>query len=303
MKNMLLTILIFLLFQLGSSYFYDGSGCTDVALRFNIPCSVKSANITVFTETDMVPFVSRIGNGVPFGFDIELMNYISFIYRINFKYRFAQFQDLISQVQNERNVISISTHTITAARIQLVDFAQFFKTGTGFLVRSTYTGMINELSDLCGKTVGVQSSTIQERDVQQQNTKCPSNNRITIVSVITYPTLIEIVRNGTVDVSILDEALLVTSVLESNNQLKAIGKPYDVQPYGILCNKDNRALCCTLVNGINYLIQEGIYEKLLRKYSFTYANNGICPSRINLKGSTCEEKCTPSQSTCKSHLN
>jgi polar amino acid transport system substrate-binding protein len=295
--------LLFLLFsQSGSTSFYDGSGCTDVNLRLNLPCSVKSRTITVVTNTDSAPFVSRIGNGVPFGFDIDLMNYIGYIYRINFEYRYALFQDFIPEVQNKTNTISISSQTVTEERMKSVDFAQFFKTGSSFLVQSTYSRTISGLASLCGMIVVVQTGTIQERDVQKQNTQC-GVNQITIISVITYTEVVRLIDNGTATVAVYDEALLVTTALQSNGQLKVVGDPYDVQPYGIVCNKKSKVLCCSLVNAINYLINEGIYKELLMKYSFSYRNNGICPSRINLIGVTCESKCQPSKSTCNSNLN
>ena len=150
--------------------------------------------------------------------------------------------------------------------------------------------------------VVVQTGTIQEGDVQQQNSKCKAN-QITIISVITYTELVKIVDNGTATVAVYDEALLVTTALDSNDQLKVVGTPYAVQPYGIVCNKKSKVLCCSLVNAINYLIEEGIYEQMLTKYSFSYRNNGVCPSRINLSGFTCENKCRPSKSTCNQNLN
>ena len=300
---MLKVALLFLLFvQSSSTIFYGRPGCTDTNLRLNLPRVVKSKTITIVTDTDSAPFVSRIGNGVPFGFDIDLMNYIGYIYRINFQYRYAAFKDFIPIVQSDPNTISISSQTVTTARIGLVDFAQYFTTGSSFIVRSIYSGIIKGLVDLCGKIVAVQTGSIQEQDVQQQNKQC-SADPITILSVTTYTELINLVDNGTATVAVYDEALLVATAGESNNRLKVVGDQYNVQPYGILCNKQSKKLCCSLVNAINHLIQEGIYGQLLKRYSFSYKNNGICPSRINLQGSICQRKCRPRPPTCRRNLS
>jgi len=230
------------------------------------------------------------------------MNYIENIYKIRFTYQYQEFSQFISTVQNNENTISISTETDTLAREEFVNFAQFFKTGTGFIVQFSYDTSITGLSDLCGKKVAVLDSSIQENDVETQNQQC-GDNTITIQSFPSTTEIINAVLDGSVDVGLNDEALLTSIASQSNNTLKVVGQPYDVQPYGILCNKQNEPLCCALVNAINYLIQQGTYEQLLNNYSFSYKNNGVCPSRINLNGSTCLSTCTPSNASCQTKLN
>ena len=230
------------------------------------------------------------------------MSYIASIYQITFTYKYGQFSQFISTVQNDTNTISISTQTDTTAREQFVNFAQFFATGTSFLLRYNDTTTINNVSDLCGKRVAVVSASIQEIDVKTQNNSCGTNS-ITLLSVTSITDIVSYVTNGTADVGLNDEASLTYTASQSNNTLKVVGTQYNVQPYGILCNKENAALCCLLVNGINYLITNGTYEILLNKYSFSYKNNGICPSRLNLNGTTCLSTCTPSDSYCSTKLS
>jgi polar amino acid transport system substrate-binding protein len=226
---------------------------------------------------------------------------ISKIYGIDIKYQYQDFDDIIPLIQDTTNLISADAVTDTLARENLVNFALYFKTGTDFLLRSTDTTPINSLDDLCGKTVVVQTGTIQETDVTTKNGQCGGN--IVIQSVTTLTDLANAVQDGTAEVGLYDESLLVTIVSSSNGQLKIANKPYDVQPYGIVCNKRNNQLCCAMVDAINYLIQQGTYEQLLKKYSFTYQNNGICPSQINLSGTSCSSICKPSDSLCQTKLS
>ena len=289
---MLRAILLLLLVQSSFSTFRRRARCSDESLLSNFQNSLNLKTITVITSNRSAPFISRIGNGVPFGLDYDLLNYIGYIYRVNFQFRYAAFQDFISIVQGDPSVISISSQTVTAERSKSVTFAQYFETGSGFIVRSSYSQTIDGLASLCGKTVAVQSTSIQAQDVQQQSQKC-GTNPITIISVAAYSDLINLVVNGTAAVGVQDEALLITSARESGGQLKVVGTPYNVQPYGIVCNKASRGLCCSLVNAINYLIEEGVYGNLLERYSFSPKSNGVCPSRINLQGSVCRRSCVP----------
>lgn len=274
-----------------------GTRCPDEFLRHIRRNPFQDQTITIVTTNDVTNFVEQVAGGVPFGFSVDLMNYIAFIYRAKFQYVYTTFDELIPAVQSDENTISVNTQTITPARAQLIDFAQFFETGSVFLVKSSYNGVINGLSDLCGKKVGVQSGTIHVTDLQDQNTKCGSNP-IQITTVITMTERNAVVLNGTVDVVIGDEANLIPVARQSNQQLKVVGTPYNVEPFGIGCNKNNRELCCGLVDAINYLIREGLYDQLLTRYSYTYSNNGICPSRINLKGGICSQRCTLGARAC-----
>lgn len=295
--------LIFIVALLVSSAASDDvdAPCTDDRLLREFPSSLVSQPITIVTGTSVAPFVSTACTGVPCGFDIDLMNLISFLYRKKFDYQFIPFLSLIPTVANNVNTISISAITITIERMKSVNFVQFFSTGTGFIVRSTYEKPIDTLADLCNKTVAVMSGTIQEEAVQKQNILCNPNN-ITILSEATLSVIVNDILTCKADVGLSDEILLQTAVLNSNNQLKIVGSSFGNQPYGILCNQNNPDLCCALVNAINYLIQQGVYAQLLERYSFSYSSNGVCPSRINLEGSTCLKQCTPSDSFCDTYL-
>ena len=227
------------------------------------------------------------------------MNYIADLLGVTFTYQYKQFPELISAVQSDVNTISISVQTDTIAREQFVNFAHFFQTGTVFFIRSDSTLNIRTLADLCGKKVVVLTSTIQVDDVRNQNTQC-GGNAITIQTVLTSAEARDAVRNGIAEVGLDDDALISYFTAQSNSQLKAVGQSYNIAPYGILCNKQNSALCCSLVNSINYLIQRGTYQTLFPKYSFKFTQNGICPSRLNLNGLTCASACVPSGGICSS---
>lgn len=276
--------------------------CTDEFLRHKFPNSLKGKNITIVTIDDYPPFVKRVGLGAPCGFDIDLMTLIGSIYRIQFNYQYVSVADLLPAVLNKTNTISITHQAITPDRIQVVNFVQFFNSGAIYIAKSNYSHPINQLSGLCGQKVGVIRHTVQEIGVQMAQAGCASNP-ITIISVQTFTELIKIVKNGTAHVGFQDEPVLEPVVLESNGKLKLVGDPFFITPRGILCNKNNEPLCCILTNAINYLIKEGIYEQLLHRYSFTFERYGICPSRLNLNGTTCRKACVPSNGFCQNKLD
>jgi len=229
------------------------------------------------------------------------MNNIATITGLSFTYQFQGLSQLITSVQNNTDTISISVEADTLAREQLVDFAEYARSASGFIVKSTYNQTINGLSDLCGKIVAVLSGSVQENNAMTQNAECGGNN-ITIQTWPTFTELVNAVQSGSADVGVSVEAVLLSFAIQSNGQLIIVGQAYNSQIAGILCNKENQALCCLLVNAINYLITQGTYEQLLNKYSLTYQGYGICPSTLNLNGTTCLSSCVPTNSFCQNKL-
>ena len=172
------------------------------------------------------------------------MNLIGFIYRIDFKYQYVNVEDLIPTVQNNTYTVSITNQAITEDRIGFVSFVQFFKAGVTFIAKRTYNNTINGLTDLCGQKVAAISATIQEAALQEIQKLC-NKSTITIVSVLTFTELIEVVINGTADLGFQDEPVLLDAVLEFNEQLKLVGDPFFVTPRGIVCNKSqSRFMLC-----------------------------------------------------------
>ncbi|CAF4045459.1 unnamed protein product, partial [Rotaria sordida] len=134
-------------------------------------------------------------------------------------------------VQNDVNTIAITPLIVTEARTQLVDMAQYFRVGNGFLVKSTYGGTINNLNDLCGKKVATLAGSTTAGDLQAQKALCPSSSPLTIVPVPTRTELPNSVLNGQADVAVTSQLYLLTFARDSNNQLKVVGMPYNVRPY------------------------------------------------------------------------
>lgn len=303
-KTMHMLPSLFFLLAIQAEYFHSAiaARCSDEFLRQHFPNDLKGKNITVATITNYPPFVKRVGHDVPCGFDIDLMNLIGSIYRIQFNYQYVDVVDLISTVQNHTRTISITHQAITEDRMKSVNFVQFFRAGVVFIAKSSYSNSINQLTDVCGKKVAVINATLQKLVLEKTQNSC-AQNPIKIVSVISFPYLLQLVSNGTAELGFQDEPVLQRAVIESNGQLKILGNTYYVTPRGILCNKHNQPLCCILINAMNYLINAGLYEQLLERYSFSYRKNGICPSRLNLEGTTCRAQCVPSPSMCEKKLD
>ena len=206
-------------------------------------------------------------------------------------------------MQSNPNIISIGFQTDSVAREVFVNFVDFIRYSFGFIVKSSYTGTINSLSDLCGKTVVSIANSTPQIDITQQNTLCGVNNQITFIGVSNITDIVKTVESGNNIIGAFIEPIVAYYASHSNGQLKLVNAVYHPATGGILVNKGNPALSCLLVDAINYLIRDGTYGQLLSNYSLTYATNGVCPSRLNLNGTTCLPACVPDNSCCQAKLS
>ncbi|CAF4292904.1 unnamed protein product, partial [Rotaria sordida] len=171
---MLFTLLTILLVSSLSSANYD--------FRGNYPRRVKQTTLTVYIDVDAAPFISQIGDGIgPCGLVADLWLLISYINGIHFRYVQKPFISLITEVEGNDKAIGLGITFITPERQKRVDFVQYFQSGSVFLVQSTYNERIDDLNDLCGKTVTALVGSVTEADVRAQQARCPSSRPHIIV--------------------------------------------------------------------------------------------------------------------------
>ncbi len=73
----------------------------------------------------------------------------------------ANFTTIVDDLKAKRYDVVISAQTITADREKQVDFVPYFNAGQSILVANGNPKKITTVTDLCGKTVGVQDGTTE----------------------------------------------------------------------------------------------------------------------------------------------
>ncbi|CAF1532622.1 unnamed protein product [Didymodactylos carnosus] len=208
------------------------------------------------------------------GFSIDMMNKIGSILSLKIVYSLKSFEQLFSFVKKNKFHLSLSSITDTKQRQQQNgSFIDYFKFGSQLFARRNDTTNVKRLADLCGYSVTSLRGSTQQTDVE--TVSCPSNKKVKSVPVETNHETFEAVKSGQAQFGIQDEPLITYNLKHQyKGYLKEIGLPYNILPYGILCQK-NSPLCCTIVQAVNYLIYDGTYSYLLNKWKVRRNNIGI----------------------------
>jgi polar amino acid transport system substrate-binding protein len=242
----------------------------DDALAAKVPQSVSSDGKIVFgTDASYPPneYTGPDGTSI-IGMDVDLGNAIAAKLGLTAEFQNSAFDGIIPGIQSGKFEAGISSFTINSERLQTVDMVSYFSAGTSLAVKKGNPDNITP-DTLCGKTVGVQSGTVQVDDVTARSEKCTAAGQPAIqVTTLQAQTDVTLALNSNRIVAMLaDSPVAAYAVTTTDGALEVVGDPYDTAPYGIAVNKGQADYPDAIRGAIQSLMDDGTYKALLDKYN------------------------------------
>jgi arginine/lysine/histidine transporter system substrate-binding protein len=216
------------------------------------------------TSADYAPFEyidTAKGNEI-IGFDVDLAKMITKELGYEFEIVDMDFTGLIPALQSGKVDFVLAGMTPTEERKKSVDFSDVYYVSRNMIVSKKGSG-IKTVEDLKGKTVGVQTGSIQEGEAQKiaktVDMKIESRNRI--------PELIQEIQAGRFDAAIIEDTVARGYLKTSNGKLEGHTIPTNEQEAGsaIAFPKGSK-----LRDEFNKVLQEkmknGEVDKLVKKW-------------------------------------
>jgi ABC-type amino acid transport substrate-binding protein len=216
------------------------------------------------TSADYAPFEyidTAKGNEI-IGFDVDLAKMITKELGYEFEIVDMDFTGLIPALQSGKVDFVLAGMTPTKERKKSVDFSDVYYVSRNMIVSKKGSG-IKTVEDLKGKTVGVQTGSIQEGEAQKiaktVDMKIESRNRI--------PELIQEIQAGRFDAAIIEDTVARGYLKTSNGKLEGHTIPTNEQEAGsaIAFPKGSK-----LRDEFNKVLQEkmknGEVDKLVKKW-------------------------------------
>jgi polar amino acid transport system substrate-binding protein len=242
----------------------------DDALAAKVPQSVSSDGKIVFgTDASYPPneYTGPDGTSI-IGMDVDLGNAIAAKLGLTAEFQNSAFDGIIPGIQSGKFEAGISSFTINSERLQTVDMVSYFSAGTSLAVKKGNPDNITP-DTLCGKTVGVQSGTVQVDDVTARSEKCTAAGQPAIqVTTLQAQTDVTLALNSNRIVAMLaDSPVAAYAVTTTDGALEVVGDPYDTAPYGIAVNKGQGDYPDAIRGAIQSLMEDGTYKTILDKYN------------------------------------
>jgi arginine/lysine/histidine transporter system substrate-binding protein len=216
------------------------------------------------TSADYAPFEyidTAKGNEI-IGFDVDLAKMIAKELGYDVQIVDMDFSGLIPALQSGKVDFVLAGMTPTKERKKNVDFSDVYYVARNMIVSKKGSG-IKTVEDLKGKTVGVQTGSIQEGEAnkiaKKVDMKIESRNRI--------PELIQEIQAGRFDAAIIEDTVAKGYLKNSNGKLEGNTIPTSEQEAGsaIAFPKGSK-----LRDEFNKVLQEkmknGEVDKLIKKW-------------------------------------
>jgi len=252
-----------------------------------VPAAIKSkGTLTVAADASYAPneFIGSDGHTVV-GMDADLANAIAAAMGLKANVVNATFDTIIPGLASGKYDMGASSFTDTKAREKVVNFVDYFEAGTSFFTKSSGGTSVTGLSDLCGKTVSVESGTTEESDAQGQSAKCTKAGKPK-VNVLVFPTQTAAnlaLSSGRAQISMADSPVAAYQVKQSNGAFKLVGPTYGTAPYGLAIPKTS-GLAPAVLAAVMALMSNGTYTSILTKWGI---ESGALPaSEVKINGAT-----------------
>ncbi|WP_152360579.1 ABC transporter substrate-binding protein [Microlunatus speluncae] len=239
----------------------------DPALAAKLPEKIKTAGkIVIGTDASYAPneFLAADGKTIQ-GMDVDLFNAVAAKFGVKTEWQPSDFTTIITGVQGKKYDIGISSFTINDERKQQVTMVSYFSAGTQW---ATAAGNPDgfDIDNACGKTVAVQTGTVQETDdLPARQAKC-GDNKINILSFKGQDQATNAVVTGRAVAMLADSPVTAYAVKQAAGKLAPLGEVYEAAPYGYVLPKDQTDFGAAITEALKQLKESGQYEAALKTW-------------------------------------
>ncbi|BFV60730.1 hypothetical protein KCMC57_up58340 [Kitasatospora sp. CMC57] len=209
------------------------------------------------------------------GVDYDLGQAIGARLGIRFEFTGQRFDGLLPAVQAGNFDAVMSAMTDKKERQQAVDLVDYINAGPGWLVEKGNPENIKVLTDVCGKSVSVQTGTNHQRLLDQRQEQCRQQGKpaITVLAFTKDSEAQLALRAGKVSADLLDEVTAAYVAGTADNGVTfdtVVGKeavgPTSASPIGIGVSKAVPGLTESIRDALQSLMDDGSHLKILDAY-------------------------------------
>lgn len=250
----------------------SGSGAVDSAAAGLVPAAIKAkGTLVIATDPSYPPDESKDQNGTIVGWDVDLGKAIGAKLGLKVTFTEVTFADIVTGIQTGKYDAGMSSITDNKTREAADDFVTYFNSGSKLMVPKGNPKHLTDTSptdlSLCGLTIGVEKTTVQEDpDLPNRSKACQAAGKPAIKALAqdTQDQVNESLASGRCD-AVLADSPVVDYYAHSGN-FEAVGDIYAAAPYGIAISKSNSGLSQAFLAALKDLVQDGTYHTLTTQY-------------------------------------
>ncbi|MFF4319230.1 ABC transporter substrate-binding protein [Streptomyces sp. NPDC001568] len=218
----------------------------------------------------------------PAGQDIDIANAVAKVLGVKAERQDASFETILPALGSGKYDLGTGNFGVTAERLKTIDFVTYINDGQGFAVKTgntTLTTQVNDLTQLCGLTIGTGAGTTFEKTLTAQRGVCAAAGKKPYeVKVFSEPGAVTTaLQQGRIDVVMSTINGLRHQAAQPAAQTTFLGE-YHRLDVGFAFKKGS-PLTPAFQAAVNELVKNGTYARILKKWGTTAS--AIEASRIN----------------------
>ena len=250
---------------------------------------VQKGKLEICADFPYPPMEFYDDNGNPEGSDVEIGNEIATRLGLQAQWVNTVFDTIIEALQSPKCDLIISDMNITADRNKQISFIKYFQAGQSMLAAKGNPQNINSMTDLCGKSVAVESGTTEADYLQgtgdyatsggvtQDCTKAgkPAPN---VVIAQKDSDALQQLQSGKVAVYFADSPVTAYYVVTQPDQFQLVGQVVGLTPVGIGLSCGSATDCTNVPltplgqaveTALKSMMADGTYQKILDKWQLS----------------------------------
>jgi polar amino acid transport system substrate-binding protein len=244
---------------------YDVSGIAEVDEISALLPEDFDGTLTIGDNLQYAPaeFFGGPDGQTPTGYDVDLAKALGQVLGAEVEVSHAEFASIIPAIGTQYDA-GIASMSINAERLEQVNMIAYISAGSTFSVQTGNPQGL-DAADLCGTTMGVQTGTIQDEDVDALSAACTDAGSEPI-EVLRYGSQADVTTNlvgGKIDVMYADSPVGQYAALQTDGQIEQLGDVTDAAPQGIAVAKDDPELTAALQAAMQHLMDEGVWTDIL----------------------------------------
>jgi polar amino acid transport system substrate-binding protein len=205
------------------------------------------------------------------GFDVDLITAVAKNMGLQVNVVTTKFDTIIDDLSNKRFDVVISAVSVTPERQKKVDFVPYFNAGESLLVLAGNPKNITKLADLCGQSVGVQTGTIEQTDLQTASDACKKANKPEIKMVVLQDqtAVIQLLANQRVVATYQDSPVTDYFNKQHPGKFAVGGAVINAGLEGIVIRKGDTKMFNAVKSAFDKLKADGTYKQIIDKWGLT----------------------------------
>ncbi len=226
--------------------------------------TVEKGYLIMATNAEFPPY-EFIENNEVTGIDADIAAAIAEKLGLKLKIENMEFDSIITSVKNGKADMGVAGMTVTAERLEEVNFTESYATGVQVVIvkeGSPITSVDDLFAEGANTTIGVQLATTGDLystwDIEDEGLGTVDRYNKGADAVMAL-------KSGKVDCVIIDNEPAKAFVAE-NEGLKILDTEYAIEDYAIAMSKNNNDLYEQVNAALKELIADGTVQKILDKY-------------------------------------